>query len=104
MILLKGAPPIAADPGGIPDFRIFRFFGKCGFWEFSGGIWGLGGLQSIGNGCGIQIHRFSTHFDPYGFFYDFHDFAHFGMVFRGLTLLPGGPRTLQECPEGPGAL
>ena len=26
---IKGAPPIAADPGGLPDFRIFGFFGKC---------------------------------------------------------------------------
>ena len=41
---IKGAPPIAADPGGIPDFLIFRFFEKCGFLEFSGGIWGLGGF------------------------------------------------------------
>ena len=38
----KGAPPIAADPGGFPDFRIFRFFGKCRFCEFSVGIWGSG--------------------------------------------------------------
>ena len=43
-IIIKGAPPIAADPGGFPDFRILGFFGKCGFLEFSGGIWGLGGF------------------------------------------------------------
>ena len=31
---IKGAPPIAADPGGFPDSRILGFFEKCGFWEF----------------------------------------------------------------------
>ena len=33
-----------------------------------------------------------------------HDFNYFGIVFGGLTLLPEGPRTLRECPEGPGTL
>ena len=28
LILFKGAPPIAADPGRFPDFRIFGFFEK----------------------------------------------------------------------------
>ena len=43
-VKFKGAPPIAADPGGFPDFRIFGFFGKCRFLIFSAGIWGLGGF------------------------------------------------------------
>ena len=76
-----------------PDFRIFGFFGKCGFLEFSDGIWGLGGLQWIGNGCGIQMDGFSAHFEPSeSIFNDFHDFDDFGIVFGGLTLLPEGPR------------
>ena len=81
------------------------FFGTYLFGEFSGGIWGLGGLQSIGNGCGLQIDGFSAQTDPYeSIFYDFHDFDHFGIVFGGLMLVPEGPRTLRECPEGPGTL
>ena len=67
------------------------------------GVWG--GLQWIGNGCGIQIDGFSAQTEPYGsIFDDFHGFDHFGIVFGALTLLPEGPRTLQECPEGPGTL
>ena len=31
-VVIKGAPPIAADPGGFPDVRIFRFFDKCRFF------------------------------------------------------------------------
>ena len=44
---LKGAPPIAADPGGFPDFWNLGFFGKCQcqFFGFSDGIWGLGGFD-----------------------------------------------------------
>ena len=78
-----------------PDFRIFvHFLENVDFGKFSGGVCGLGGLQWIGNGCGIQIDRFSGHFEPYGsILYDFHDFGHFGIVFDGLTLLQGGPRT-----------
>ena len=48
---------------------------------------------------------FSTHFEPYEFiFNDFYDFDHFGVVSGGLTLFPEGPRTLENCPEGPGTL
>ena len=63
------------------------------------GVWE--GLQSIGNGCGLQIDGFSAQTEPYeSIFDDFHDFDDFG----GLTLVPEGPRTLRECPEGPGPL
>ena len=56
------------------------------------GVWE--GLQSIGTGCGLQIDGFSAQTDPYGLISDdFHDFGHFGIVFGGLTLLQGGPRT-----------
>ena len=67
------------------------------------GVWG--GLQSIGNGCGIQIDGFSAQTEPYGsILYDFHDFGNFRIAFGGLMLSPEGPRTPQECPEGPGTL
>ena len=60
------------------------------------GVWG--GLQSIGNGCGIQIDGLAQT-EPYeSIFEDFHDFGHFDIVFGGLMLLPEGLRTLRECP------
>ena len=35
------------------------------------GVWE--GLQSVGNGCGIQVDEFSAHTEPYGsIFMDFH--------------------------------
>ena len=59
-----------------------------GFWE---------GLQSIGNGCGLQMDGFSAHFDQYeSISVDFHDFGHFGVVPGRLTLFPEGPWTLRE--------
>ena len=67
------------------------------------GVWG--GLQSIGNGCGLQMDGFSALFEPYGFIlYDFHDFGDFAVVSGGLLLFPEGPRTHRKCPEGPGTL
>ena len=48
---------------------------------------------------------FSAPFEPSeSIFDDFHDFGYFDVVFDGLTMLPEGPRTLPECPEGPGTL
>ena len=39
------------------------------------------GLQSIGNGCGLQMDGFSAHFEPHGSisndFYNFDDFGNF---------------------------
>ena len=58
--------------------------------KFSHGIWGLGGFAIDGNGCGcgLQMHGFSTHLDPYEFILDgFLDFEYFATVFEGLTLL-----------------
>ena len=73
-------------------FRIFR-------WDF--GVWE--GLQSIGNGCGLQMDGFSAHFEQYeSILDDFHDFGHFGIVSVALTLFPEGPRTLRRCPKGAG--
>ena len=103
--LFLGAPPIAADPGGFPVFRIFDFSENVDFGNFLMGFGVWGGLQSIGNGCGLQIDGFSAQTQPYeSIFNDFHDFDDFGVVFGGLTLLPEGPRTLRDCPEGPGTL
>ena len=73
------------------------------FWNFPVGFGVWEGLQSIGNGCGLQIDGFSGQTDSYGsIFDDFEDFYHFGIVFGGLMLLPEGLRTLRECPEVPG--
>ena len=67
------------------------------------GVWE--GLQSMGNGCGLQMDGFSAHFEQYEFIsVDFDDFGHFGIVSGALTLFPEGPRTLRDRPEGPGTL
>ena len=55
------------------------------------------------NGRGLQMDGFSAHFEPCGSIFDhFPDFCDFRVVFEGLTLFPEGPRTLRDCPEGPG--
>ena len=65
------------------------------------GVWE--GLQSIGNGCGLQMDGFSAHFEPSeSISFDFHDFGNFAIVSGGLTLFQEGPRTLRDRPEGPG--
>ena len=59
----------------------------------------------MGNAGGLQMDGFSAHFEPSeSISVDFHDFDHFAIDSGGLTLLPEGPRTLRECPEGPGTL
>ena len=59
----------------------------------------------MGNAGGLQMDGFSAHFDSSGSsFGDFHDFDEFASVSDGLTLFPEGPRTLRDCPEGPGNL
>merc|ERR1712023_317966 len=101
----KGAPPIAADFGGFPDFGIFLFFEKLGFGEFSSGIWGLGVFAIdwkwlwASNGRILSPFRASESISI-----DFHDFGHFGVVSGGLTLVPEGPGTLRNWPVGPGTL
>ena len=43
------------------------------------GVWE--GLQWMGNGCGLEMDGFSTHFEPHGsIFNDFHDFVYFALV------------------------
>ena len=101
----KGAPPIAADPGGLPDFLILYFLEHVDFWNFPVGFRVWEGLQWIGNGCGLQMEGFSAYFEPSEpISDDFHDFGHSGVDSGRLTLFPEGPWTLRECPEGLGIL
>ena len=46
------------------DFRIFRIFGKCRFWTFSNGIWGLGGFASDGKWQWASNERILNPFRP----------------------------------------
>ena len=102
---LKGAPPIAADPGGFPDFRIFGFPKKTYFLNFPVGFGVWEGLQSMGNGCGLQMDGFSVHFEPSRSIFDcFHDFDYFLIVSDGRMLFPEGSSTLRKCPEDTGTL
>ena len=58
------------------------------------------GLQSMGNGCGLQMDGFSAHFDPYESIFDyFSDFDDFAFVSACLTLFPKGPWACQDRPE-----
>ena len=86
--------------------RIFGFLDfseNVDFWNLPVGFGVWGGLQWIGNGCGLQMDGFSAQTEPYeSIFEDFHHFDDFGIVFGGLTLLPEGPRTFRERPEGRG--
>ena len=67
------------------------------------GVWER--LESLGNGCGLQMDGFSAHFEPSeSILDDFHVFGYFGIVSGALTLFPEGPRTLRKCPKGPGTL
>ena len=78
-----------------------------GFWDFSEivdfgnfplgfGVWG--GLQSIGNGCGLQIDGFSAHIEPYGsIFEDFNDFGLFSVVCRLFRTVPETMKMSRCC-------
>ena len=67
---------------------------------------GVGGrLQSMGNGCVLQMDGFSAHFDHSGSIsVDFCNFGHFAIVSDDLMLFQEGPRTLRDRPEGPGTV
>ena len=91
-------PPTPADSR---IFEFLDFLKNVDFRFFPVGYGVREGLQSIGNGCGLQIHQFSAHFEPYGvIFDDFDDFGNFGVVSGGLTLFPEGPRS-QDPPRLP---
>ena len=99
----KGLRPLPPTPA---DSRIFGFgdFPEIvDFLNFAVGFGVWEGLQWMGNGCGLQMDGFSTHFEPSeSISVDFHDFGHFGVVCGGLMLFPEGPGTFRDCPEGPG--
>ena len=72
------------------------------------GVWG--GLQWIGNGCGIQIDEFLAQTDPYSSICkDFYDFVQFGIIsshaWKGLETasnvlsLANPEQTDYECPR-----
>ena len=83
----------------------FDFSKNVDFGNFPVGFGVWEGLQSIGNGCGLQMDGFSAHFEPYGsIFDDLHDFGNFGVDPSALMLFPEGARTFQDHPEGPGTL
>ena len=64
---------------GFPDFLGFRTNSDLGNFPMGFGVWA--GLQSIGNGCGLQMHKFSAHIEPYeSIFDDFHYFDKFSVV------------------------
>ena len=90
-------PPTPADSR---TFGLLYFSENDDFGNFLIGFGVWEGLQSMGNGCGLQMEGFSAHFEPpESISLDFHDFANFAFVSGGLTLLPEGPRTLRDCPN-----
>ena len=63
LLIFKGLRPLPPTPA---DSRIFGFFDFSEIVDFGNfpvefGVWE--GLQSIGNGCGLQMDGFSAHFD-----------------------------------------
>ena len=90
-------PPTPADSR---IFGFLDFLENVDFWNFPVGFGVWEGLQSIGNGCGLQMDGFSAHFDQYEFIFDdLHDFHDFASVSGRLTLFSEGPRTLRDRPE-----
>ena len=67
---------------------IFAFSGfseNVDFFNVPVGFGVRGGLQSMGNGFGLQMDGFSADFEPCGsIFDDFHDCGHFAAVSDGL--------------------
>ena len=102
---LKGLRPLPPTPADSWIFGFCDFSENADFGDFPVGFGVWEGLQSIGNGCGLQMDGFSAHFEPSrSNSDDFHDFGNFAVVSGGLTLFPEGPRTIGDCPEGPGTL
>ena len=92
---LKGLRPLPPTPADSWIFGFVDFSKNDDFSTFpmEFGVWE--GLQSIGNGCGLQIHRLSVHFEAYGSIFDvFHHFTEFAVASDGLTVFPEHPRTL----------
>ena len=65
---------------GFPDFPDNADLGN-----FPMTFRGWEGLQSMGNGCWLQMDGFSSHFEPSGSIsVDFHDFDNFAVISGGL--------------------
>ena len=63
------------------------------------------GLQWMRNGCELQMHRLSAHFElSESVSAAVHDYDNFAIDSDGLTLFSEGHRTFRNCPEGPGTL
>ena len=74
---LRPLPPILRIPGFLDCVYFSEHYG---FMKISGEICGLGGLQSIGNVCGLQMKGFSTHTEPYAFTRYFRHVLSFPMI------------------------
>ena len=86
-------------------FGFFRFSENVDFLNCPVGFGVWEGLQSIGNGCRLQMDGFSAHFEPSeSISVDFHYFDHVVIDSGGLTLFSEGPRIIRECAEGPRTL
>ena len=78
---LKGLRPLPPTPADSRIFGFFDFLENVDFWNFPVGFGVWEGLQSIGNGCGLQMDGFSAHFEPSeSIFNDFCDFGNFATV------------------------
>ena len=62
---LKGLRPLPPTPADSRIFGFLDFSENVDFWNFPVGFGVWEGLQSIGNGCGLQMDGFSAHFDNY---------------------------------------
>ena len=103
--LLKGLRPLPPTPADSRIFGFLDFSENVDFWNFPVGFGVWEGLQSIGNGCRLQMDGFSPHFEPSEFIFNyFLDFGSFAFVSSCLTLFPAGPRTLRDRSEGSGTL
>ena len=90
------------------NFRIFVFLFFSEHYDLGNppvGCEVCESLQSIGNGCGLQMDGVSPHFGPCDLIFNgFHDLHRLGIIFDGLTLFPEGPSILRDLSDGPRTL
>ena len=90
---LKGLRPLPPTPADSRIFGFFDFSENVDFWNFPVGFGVWEGLQSIGNGCGLQMDGFSAHFEPSeSISVDFHDFIDFAIVHSSEKVMPCSPQ------------
>ena len=63
--LFKGLRPLPPTPADSRIFGFFDFSEIVDFWNFPVGFGVWEGLQWIGNGCGLQMDGFLSHFVKY---------------------------------------